>query len=163
LLFAGELGFGEGDLHGYGLSLDELGYFTKICAGDGVCSAPPYVSRSQVSRVMAEAGSLKTAVEACLQDGRTAVGTAAGQCDPGATGSSLLTGASQTSQTLPTNTGVPQVLDPLTTQTTIIATFGNGASAAISGQTLTWTRDVNGGWSCATTVDAKFRPNGCTD
>ncbi|MEZ1575162.1 pilin, partial [Pseudomonas aeruginosa] len=40
-----------------------------------------YVSRSQVSRVMAEAGSLKTAVEACLQDGRTAVGTAAGQCD----------------------------------------------------------------------------------
>lgn len=112
---------------------------------------------------MAEAGSLKTAVEACLQDGRTAVGTAAGQCDPGATGSSLLTGASQTSQTLPTNTGVPQVLDPLTTQTTIIATFGNGASAAISGQTLTWTRDVNGGWSCATTVDAKFRPNGCTD
>ncbi|WP_414859227.1 pilin [Pseudomonas aeruginosa] len=41
--------------------------------------------------------------------------------------------------------------------------FGNGASAAISGQTLTWTRDVNGGWSCATTVDAKFRPNGCTD
>src|SRR5690554_3023110 len=41
LLFAGELGFGEGDLHGYGLSLDELGYFTKICAGDGVCSAPP--------------------------------------------------------------------------------------------------------------------------
>ncbi|EPG3312672.1 pilin [Pseudomonas aeruginosa] len=122
-----------------------------------------YVSRSQVSRVMAEAGSLKTAVEACLQDGRIAVGTAAGQCDPGATGSSLLTGASQTSQTLPTNTGVPQVLDPLTTQTTIIATFGNGASAAISGQTLTWTRDVNGGWSCATTVDAKFRPNGCTD
>ncbi|HFH3501007.1 TPA: pilin [Pseudomonas aeruginosa] len=45
----------------------------------------------------------------------------------------------------------------------MIATFGNGASAAISGQTLTWTRDVNGGWSCATTVDAKFRPNGCTD
>ncbi|MFG9164474.1 pilin, partial [Pseudomonas aeruginosa] len=23
--------------------------------------------------------------------------------------------------------------------------------------------DSNGGWSCATTVDAKFRPNGCTD
>ncbi|MBN0932108.1 hypothetical protein JTL87_25275, partial [Pseudomonas aeruginosa] len=46
LLFAGELGFGEGDLHGYGLSLDELGYFTKICAGDGVCSAPPWVYAS---------------------------------------------------------------------------------------------------------------------
>lgn len=122
-----------------------------------------YVARSQASRVMAESGALKTAIEACILEGRTALGTGAGQCDPGATGSSLLVGASQTGQTLATGTGVPQITSPLTTTSTITATFGNNAAAALATGTIVWTRDANGSWTCSATIDAKFRPTGCTN
>jgi len=120
-----------------------------------------YIARSQVSRVMSEAGQLRSAIEVCINEGRTVIGTGAGECDPGATGSNLVTGGSQVGATLPTGTGVPQVTAPLTAQSTIEATFGNNASAAIANQTLTWTRNTDGGWTCASTVDSRFRPTGC--
>jgi len=120
-----------------------------------------YIARSQVARVMSESGQLRTSVEICVNEGRLDIGIAAGECDPGATGANLVTGASQTGATLPTGTGVPQVLNPLTTTATITAIFGNAASAAISTSTLTWTRNTDGGWTCTTTVAAKFRPRGC--
>lgn len=125
-----------------------------------------YIARSQVSRVMAEAGQIRSVAEDCILNGRTDVGAAAGECDPGATGSNLLdatAGPSQTGATLPTGTGVPQVDDPLTETTKIVATFGSNAAAAIDGQTLTWERDATGSWSCSTTVDANYKPNGCTN
>jgi len=125
-----------------------------------------YIARSQVARVMSESGQLRTAIEVCVNEGRTAIGIAAGECDPGATGSNLLTGTSQiTGVTLPTGTGVPQVAPtPLTSTATITATFGNAASTALTttgSNTLTWTRNTDGGWTCTATVDAKFRPRGC--
>src|SRR5699024_4714012 len=115
------------------------------------------------SRVMAEAGAVRTAVEAGILDGRTDIGTGAGECDPGATGSNLVTGASQVGATLPAGTGVPQVTDPLVEASTIVATFGGNAAAAIATETLTWTRAVDGSWTCSTTVNNKFRPTGCTN
>ena len=121
-----------------------------------------YIARSQVSRVMSEAGAVKTAIEACILEGKTAVGVAAGECDPGATGSNLLTGASQTGATLAANTGVPVVTNPLTQTSTIVGTFGNNAAAALATKTLTWVRDTSGTWRCHTTVDAKYRPSNCT-
>ncbi|MDB6061462.1 MAG: prepilin-type cleavage/methylation protein [Verrucomicrobiaceae bacterium] len=123
-----------------------------------------YVSKSQVARVMEEAGTLKTAVETCILDGRTAtIGTGAGECDPGATGSSLLVTAatSQTGQGLPPNTGVPVVSSLAAAPTLITGSFGGGAAAALATQSLVWSRDANGTWRCFTTVDAKFRPRGC--
>ncbi len=45
-----------------------------------------YIAKSQVSRAMAEVGSLKTAYESCLNDGKTAIGA----CDLGWTGSNIL-------------------------------------------------------------------------
>jgi len=108
-----------------------------------------YIAKSQVSRVMGESGALRTAVEACALDGKLAAA-----CTPswGATDSNLLTPAQPALTLLADGTG------------TILATFGNNAAAdlKVAGQnTLTWTRDVNGTWSCGTTVLAKYKPTGC--
>src|SRR5690554_6333393 len=126
-----------------------------ILAAVAIPQYQTYTAKSQVSRVMAEAGSVRTAVEACVLEGRTDVGDDAGECDPGATGSTLLTGGSQTSMTLPTGIGVPQVDDPLTETTEIVATFGNSAAAALTGGELAWVRAADGTWTCETDVDEK--------
>ncbi len=123
-----------------------------------------YVTRSQVARVMSENGSLRTPLETCILNGNLDIGVGAGQCDPGATGSNLLAnGGNSSPVSAPAaGTGVPVVPDPLTATSTIVATFGNNASAAIQGKVLTWTRDANGSWTCTSDVDTKFLPNGCT-
>ncbi|NPU91791.1 MAG: pilin [Gammaproteobacteria bacterium] len=123
-----------------------------------------YIARSQVTRVMQEAGAVKTAVEACINDGRLTVGAAAGNCDPGATGSNLLATAAnnQVGVALPAGTGVPIVApNPMTTTTTITATFGGNAAAVLTGDTLVWTRAPDGSWTCGTNVDLNLRPTGC--
>lgn len=124
-----------------------------------------YIARSQVTRVMQEAGAMKTAIEACINDGRLALGTAAGQCDPGATGSNLLATAAnnQVGVALPAGTGVPIATNPLTATSTIVATFGSNAAAVLQTgpATLTWTRAADGSWTCATTAPANLRPTGC--
>ncbi|MCG7372565.1 pilin [Pseudomonas luteola] len=122
-----------------------------------------YVARSQVSRVMSEVGALKTSIEACINDGRLVVGAAAGNCDPGATGSNLMTGGNtQVSGTTPTGQGTP-VVNPatLTTTTTLTATFGNNAAATLATNQLRWSRTAEGAWTCSTNVAANLRPAGC--
>jgi len=128
-----------------------------------------YVAKSQVSRVMGETGNLKTSVETCLLEGRTvanssipaATAMAATDCNLQATASSIQDGAKQVVGTLPAGTGFPQVaLDPAASST-ITAKFGNGAAGTLTGKFLTWTRDVNGTWTCGTTVDAKYEAKGC--
>jgi len=134
-----------------------------ILAAIAIPQYQTYVAKSQVSRVMSEAGSMKTAIEACILEGKTDVGVAAGECDPQATGSNLLNGATQ-GNAIPANTGVPQVTDPLVATTTITAEFGNNAAADLktAGQNqLRWTRDANGSWACTTNVLTKYRPAGC--
>lgn len=134
-----------------------------------------YIAKSQVSRVMSETGSLKTVVEACANEGRlgsfvtnvAAGGTvAATACELGATASTLLAGAGQTPAAAAV-TGVNGY--PTVTNTagviTIVGTFGSGAAATLTSGTagtLTWERSLEGTWRCHTTVDAKFRPTGCT-
>ncbi len=124
-----------------------------------------YIARSQVTRGMSEATTVRTAVETCILDGRLTLGQQAGQCAIGATGSNILTGDVQDGgPTLPAGTGVPQVTSPLTETSTITATFGNNASARIQANganTLTFTRATDGTWTCASTVDARFVPAGC--
>ena len=120
-----------------------------------------YIARSQVSRVMGETTSVRTAVEVCILDGRLALGQAAGQCAIGATGSNLITGAAQDGTTLPAGTGVPQVTDPLTATQVITSTFGGNAAAALQGKVLTFTRTAEGTWTCASDVDVRFLPASC--
>ncbi len=125
-----------------------------------------YVAKSQVSRVMTELGSLKTVVETCLLEGRdTPINNAAtptsAQCVIGFAGSTLL-GASATDLGVVAGKkgGVDITIDGTATST-IAGDFGNGAATAIKGKKLTWSRDVNGSWTCASTVDVKYAPNGC--
>jgi type IV pilus assembly protein PilA len=105
-----------------------------------------YIAKSQVSRVMGETGSLRTAVETCVLDGKL---TAA--CETGGTASNLLVPA------IPVHT-----LNADGTAT-IVATFGNNAAADLktTPSTLTWTRDATGAWTCTTTAAVKYKPTGC--
>ena len=134
-----------------------------------------YIAKSQVSRVMSETGGLKTVVENCVNEGRTAdfitniVATgavAADECELGATASTLLVGAGQTPAVAAVTgqNGYPEVAFA-TGEATITGTFGSGAAATISTagtNELVWTRSAEGTWTCTTTVPSKFRPNGCT-
>lgn len=156
-----------------GFTLIELMIVVAIIAILAAIAIPQYqnyVVRSQVTRAMGEAGQIKTALEDCFNNGKMTIGSGANQCDPGATGSSILTGGSQvTGVTLPTGTGVPQVVPatiPDTGVVSVVATFGNRASGKLLGtpaKTVTWSRDTSGSWSCASSasIDQKYRPSGC--
>ena len=139
-----------------------------ILAAIAIPSYQNYIARSQVARVMGEAGNIKTAVDNCLLNGKLALGPAANQCQLDATGSNLQTGAKQDGSTaVLAGTGVPQVPTPLATAAinTITATFANGAAGDLqtAGQNqLVWERSVDGTWRCYTTVLAKYRPAACT-
>ncbi|MEE3169626.1 MAG: pilin [Pseudomonadota bacterium] len=140
-----------------------------ILAAIAIPQYQDYIARSQVNRVMGETGSLKTSVEDCILNGRLTVGAAAGNCDPGATGSNLMAATvggtagntAPSAAALPAGTGVPLVTAPLTATSTIVAEFGNNAAAILQGDTLTWTRSTDGSWACTTTVDPEYIPNGC--
>lgn len=140
-----------------------------ILAAIAIPSYQNYIARSQVARVMGEAGNMKTAVDNCLLNGKLALGAAANQCQLDATASNLQIGAKQDGSTAVTAgvNGVAQVTSPLVTNAvnTITATFGNGAAGDLqtAGQNqLVWERSVDGTWRCYTTVLAKYRPAACT-
>jgi type IV pilus assembly protein PilA len=132
-----------------------------------------YIAKSQMSRAMSESGSVKTAVENCVVEGRTTgavhsnlvAGTAlaAGACSLDATASSILTGTVQGSGVgAPAGTGYPTTTTPLGATPVITATLGNGAATVLAAGTVTWTRSAEGSWTCATTgIDAKYVPRGC--
>lgn len=129
-----------------------------------------YVAKSQVARVMGEAGNLKTSAETCLLEGRldessnlpAGTAPAATECDLQASASSLIDGPAQGSGVAaPAGTGYVQADINAATPTTLVATFGNGAAGQLTAQTLTWTRSTEGTWTCATTVDERYRPKGC--
>ena len=131
-----------------------------------------YIAKTQVTRGMGEASAIKTAVETCILDGKTAFGTGAGQCELQATCSNILNGAKQDGTTACAGSGVPLVTNGgaanLTTAGTvnvlITATFGNGAAAAIAGDSVVWTRAFgDGSWACASSaaLDPKYRPRSC--
>ena len=123
-----------------------------ILAAIAIPQYQTYIAKSQVSRVMGEVASMRTAAEMCMMEG-----TAPGDCEWGWSGSDLL-GADGTH-----NLQDPGLVATFTgTEATLVATFGDNASAAIATEKLTWSRDADGEWDCATTVDAKYQPAGCS-
>lgn len=116
-----------------------------------------YVAKSQVARVMSETGALRTAIETCMMEGRDLSSTP--PCELGWTESNLI-GQGGGGGALQKGLQVTISLEQNTAS--IEATFGGSASSAITGETLTWTRENNGSWSCTTTVDQKYAPSGCT-
>ena len=125
-----------------------------------------YVAKSQVSRVMTEVGSLKTIIETCLLEGRTAPvdatgdATVATNCVIGFGGSTLM--GVKIPATAPTGSGsVDIAITAATGVVTMRSTFGNSASTALTGKNLTWSRDTAGSWTCTSDVDAKYAAKGC--
>lgn len=117
-----------------------------ILAAVAIPAYQNYIAKSQVSRVMGEVGALKTGVESCVLDGKN---TAACDAVIGKTPSNLQ------------NPSVPALTINPDGSATLVATFGNNAAADLATQTLTWTRDAAGAWTCASTAAAKYRPSGC--
>jgi prepilin-type N-terminal cleavage/methylation domain len=134
-----------------------------ILAAIAIPQYQTYVAKSQVSRVVSESGSIKTAVEACLLDGKGTIGDGPGECDPQATGSTLLTGDSQTSIVLATGTGVPKVTLNTDGTAEIEATFGNSAATTLKAgpATIVWARDKAGTWTCKSTAPDNYNTPGC--
>ncbi|CAD5107954.1 pilin [Zestomonas carbonaria] len=118
-----------------------------------------YVAKSQVARVMSETGALKTAAESCLLEGRTTVVTGdpatTTECNLGWTGSNLL-GSGVAIQ----DPGLVVTLSA-TGDSTIEATFKQGAASILHDKKLRWTRTPAGAWGCSTDVDSKYRASGC--
>jgi type IV pilus assembly protein PilA len=124
-----------------------------------------YVTKSQVSRVMGEMASLRTVVEECIADGKQLlvnVGTGdVTECVLGFAGSNLI--GQDEGVSYEETAGLLVVMPTGPNQTgQVTATFNGNAAAAIRNVPLTWARNVNGGWTCGTDVELKFRPSGCT-
>lgn len=157
-----------------GFTLIELMIVVAIIGILAAIAIPQYqtfVAKSQVNRVIAESGAIKTAVDVCINDSKTTVvpGNPVNitDCNLGATPSNLQTGGN-VSAAVPVTMGVPTLssMNLTTFPITMTARFGNNASAVLTSnpaiQTIVWSRDNVGNWSCASTgVNAKFKPAGC--
>lgn len=151
-----------------GFTLIELMIVVAIIAILAAIALPQYQAytiRSQITRVIAEAGQLRTALESCIADSRHSLGGDPEACNPGATASNLQAdGGNSTSDATPPDAGagVPVITpDPITPELTVEATLGNNANIAIHGKTVTWTRSSDGTWECITTVAANLSPISC--
>jgi type IV pilus assembly protein PilA len=128
-----------------------------------------YVAKSQAGRVVAELSALKTTIENCILDGRTTIGTGAGECDTGATPSTLLDGAAPSGAPAATTNvnGYPAFnITAATGEVTITATFGNSATASLKtagSNQIQLARDADGTWVCEASIENKYRPTGCTE
>jgi len=123
-----------------------------ILAAIAIPQYQDYIARSQVSRVMSETGSIRTAVENCMMNGIIEA-----DCNFGWTDSNLL------GVDLQGSSGGEGLVATIGTDNTasLVATFGGNSSSAISGDKLTWARDDEGSWSCSTDTAVKYQPAGC--
>lgn len=144
-----------------------------------------YVAKSQAARVMSETGSLKSAVETCVLEGKSDVAATETDanneskfCVGSATPSSLLgetteTGGATTvgdlfgvspagNASYPPFVGFELDEDGVAVQNaTIVATLGNSAANVLQGKTLAWARTKDGAWGCYTDIEIKYIPRGC--
>ena len=120
-----------------------------------------YIAKSQVTRAVAETAALKTAVEACLNDGQTAPKA----CDLGFTGSNIISLSKPGVTTAKTAPGAAVTNDAaLGSEEKIIATFAGDASTALKDGTpavITWSRSKLGTWTCKSTAAPKYNSSSC--
>lgn len=134
-----------------------------------------YIARSQAARVMTETTQVKNALEDCINNGRTTVflhsGTPAANAEATTcvlgTNPSNLMGAAASSNIVATTatTGYPLVTYNADGTATVAATFGQNAATSLkqaSKNTMTWSRNEAGTWTCASTIPGEFKPTGCS-
>ena len=107
-----------------------------------------YIARSQATTGYSTVRSLITAAEEMIQRGITPSLTSTAQGYVG------LTEGASTLGTIAINA------DPLLT-TSLVFTYDGSVTPAITGQTLTIARDEDGNWTCTSSLDPRFRPDGC--
>lgn len=103
-----------------------------------------YTVKSQVGGAYSEVSSLKSAFEIAKNEGKT---PSISRADAGFIGQEGDSG---------------QYCTITVSATAITCTMKNGNADKFNTKTLTLTRTGEGVWSCATSVDAKFRPGSCT-
>lgn len=144
-----------------GFSLIELMIVVAIIAILAVIALPAYsnyVARSEVTRAVAEVGSLTKAAEDCIVRGITEIGTDAGQCENlDAANTGPISGLFSSAASI-TLGGTAE----------ITATLDGQVSPAISGAAVSYARDDDGKWTCTITGGASgwkssFVPSGCTE
>ncbi len=135
-----------------GFTLIELMIVVAIIAILAAIALPAYqiyVGRSQVTAGLADMRGGVVTFEERIQNGDSGAGSPADARDIG----------------LPLNTVRCTAITPSGNWTdisgqTIACTLAGNPNVA--GKSLTLTRDSEGLWSCTTTVDALYRPNGCS-
>jgi type IV pilus assembly protein PilA len=136
-----------------------------ILAAIAIPQYQTYIIKTQVTRAMGESAAMKTAIETCINDGKTVIGANAGECDPQATSSSILR-VTDANAGFATPVGVPVALLPGGGASTITATFGGAANPVLTATPfqVIWTRvAATGSWGCTTTaaMPPKYKPAGC--
>lgn len=123
-----------------------------ILAAIAIPQYQDYVAKTQVSRIVGELSSYKTAFEDRLNQGSVSIT----QADLGMVTSTLYT--------LPTFPIVPANTAPVIT---FGVTIGGNAASNIRGATITLTRDLAGAWTCTSAAAAatgwktSYAPAGC--
>jgi type IV pilus assembly protein PilA len=124
-----------------------------ILAAIAIPAYQDYIARSQVTRVVGEISSLKTATEELLMRGVTPTDASA---DLGYNTSNLLSAE-------------PVVTFAADGSGTIVGTLGTDASAAVASATVTLSRNPAGTWTCgvngtaAGSWKASYTPAGCVN
>jgi type IV pilus assembly protein PilA len=135
-----------------------------ILAAIAIPQYQDYIAKSQVSRVVGEVGALKTAAEfATLQGEALKTDAAEAAKQLGWTYSNLVASATDTEVDQLAVTAAASDADAA-----IAVVLGGDAASAVTGATITYTRDSDGSWSCKTVDTAtaagwkdSYAPKGC--